>query len=86
MSVKVVSERLGHRDANFTLQVYVRTVEAQHRKAAMDANTLYGTKPNPEANANVNPKKSKPEKLVKLRGRKKPSATSLPPKAKKRKK
>jgi Phage integrase family len=87
VSVKVVSERLGHRDrdANFTLQVYVRTVESQHRKAAMDANTLYGTKPNPEANANVKPKKTKPEKGVKPRGRKKPSATSLPPKAKKRK-
>jgi integrase len=75
VSVKVVSERLGHRDANFTLQVYVQTVESQHRKAAMDANTLYGTKPNPEANANMNPKKSKPEKVVKPRGRKKPSAT-----------
>jgi integrase len=86
VSVKVVSERLGHRDANFTLQVYVRTVESQHRKAAMDTKTLYGTKPNPEASANVNPKKTKPEKVVKPRGRKKPSATSLPPKAKKPKK
>ena len=41
---KVVSERLGHSDVRFTLQVYVRTVEAQHRQAALGAQRLYGTR------------------------------------------
>jgi integrase len=79
VSVKVVSERLGHRDARFTLQVYVRTVESQHRKAAMDTTTLYGTKPNPESGFGTKPKKTRIKKVLKPKGRKKPSATSLPP-------
>jgi hypothetical protein len=86
VSVKVVSERLGHRDANFTLQVYMRTVKSQHRKAAMDTTTLYGAKPNPESGLDTKPKKMRIKKLAKPKGRKKPSATSLPPRAKKRKK
>ena len=45
VDIKVVSERLGHSDVRFTLQVYVRTVEAQHRNAALDTQALYGSKP-----------------------------------------
>jgi integrase len=65
VSVKVVSERLGHRDAKFTLQVYVRTVESQHRKAAMDTTTLYGAKPNSESGIDSKPKKIRIKKLAK---------------------
>ena len=45
VDIKVVSERLGHSDVRFTLQVYVRTVESQHRKAALGTQALYGSKP-----------------------------------------
>jgi hypothetical protein len=88
VDIKVVSERLGQRDVRFTLQVYVRTIEAQHRKAALATNALYRLNPQPsEQIINVKAKPAKPSR--KSRAPKalpeKASATNLPPRAKKRK-
>jgi integrase len=88
VDIKVVSERLGHRDVRFTLQVYVRTIEAQHRKAALGTDALYGSNPRPsEKIIDVKAKPAKP--MRKSRAPKalpeKASATNLPPRAKKRK-
>lgn len=42
---QLVSERLGHTNVAFTLQVYVRTDEQQRRGAALSTQQLYGAEP-----------------------------------------
>ena len=94
VDIKVVSERLGHSDVRFTLQVYVRTVEAQHRKAALDTQALYGSKPDlstktievkaqpvKKNQALPRARKTLPKKAPK-NAPKKASATKLPPEGK----
>jgi integrase len=86
VDIKVVSERLGHSDVRFTLQVYVRTVESQHRKAALGTQARYGSKP--DLTSKIIDVKAKPAKKKQALPRaqkalpEKASATKLPPEGK----